>query len=102
MQQQRAILIKSSRTSFTQTNMEISAPETEMVQEDKCHYIYATALETNQIYSDLTGRIPTTSLSGNKYMLILYDYDSNIILSAPMKKGVTKRWYERLISSSSP
>jgi hypothetical protein len=44
----------------TQTNVEISAPETEMVQEDKCHYIYATALQTNQIYSDLTCRFPAT------------------------------------------
>jgi hypothetical protein len=56
-----------------------------MIQEDKCHYMYAATLETNQIYSDLTGRFPTTSLSGNKYILILYDYDSNSVLSAPMK-----------------
>jgi hypothetical protein len=56
-----------------------------MIQEDKCHYIYATTLETNQIYSDLTGRFPTTPLIGNKYILIMYDYDSNIGLSAPMK-----------------
>jgi hypothetical protein len=65
--------------------VEITAPETDMIQEDKCHYIYATTLETNQIYSDLTGRFPATSLSGNKYILILYDYDSNSVLSAPMK-----------------
>jgi hypothetical protein len=44
--------------------VEITAPETDMIQKDKCHYIYATTLETNQIYSDLTGRLPTTSLSG--------------------------------------
>jgi hypothetical protein len=56
-----------------------------MVQEDKCNYVYAAAMETNQIYSDLTGRFPTTSLSGNKYILILYYYDSNGVLSAPMK-----------------
>jgi hypothetical protein len=72
-----------------------------MIQEDKCHYMYAARLETTQIYSDLTGRFPTTSLSGNKYILILYDYDSNSVLSAPMKIGVIKRWYERLIYSSS-
>jgi hypothetical protein len=60
-------------------------PYADIVQEDKCHYLYATTLETNQIYLDLTGRFPTKLLSGNKYMLILYDYDSNIILSAPMK-----------------
>jgi hypothetical protein len=86
----------------TQTVVEITAPETDMIQEGKCHYIYATTLETNQIYSDLTGRFPTTSLSGNKYILILYDYDSNSVLSAPLKTGVTKRWCEHLISSSSP
>jgi hypothetical protein len=68
----------------TQQDVEITAPETDVVQEDKCHYIYATTLETNQIYSDLTGRFPTTSLSVSKYMLILYDYDSNSILSSPM------------------
>jgi hypothetical protein len=56
-----------------------------MVQEDKCNFIYATIMETYQIYTDLTGRLPTTSLSGNKYILILYAYDSNSVLSAPMK-----------------
>jgi hypothetical protein len=70
----------------TQPVVEITAPEPDMIQEDKYHYIYAATLETNQIYSDLTGIFPTTSLSGNKYILILYDYDSNSILSAPMKK----------------
>jgi hypothetical protein len=73
-----------------------------MVQEDKCHYLYATTLETNKIYSDLTGRFPTTSLSGNTYMLILYDYDSNIILSAPMKNRGDKemvRTFDILIQS---
>jgi hypothetical protein len=65
----------------TQQVVEITAPEIDMVQEDKCHYMYATKLETNQIYSDLTGIFPTTSLSGNKYMLILYDYDRNMMAS---------------------
>jgi hypothetical protein len=86
----------------TQPGVEITAPETDMIQEDNCHYIYATTLETNQIYSDLTGRLPTTSLSGNKYILILYDYDSNSFLSAPMKKRGDKemvRAFDFLIQS---
>jgi hypothetical protein len=73
-----------------------------MIQEDKCHYIYAATIETNKIYSDLTGRFPTTSLSGNKYILILYDYDSNIVLSAPMKNRGDKemvRSFDLLIQS---
>jgi hypothetical protein len=73
-----------------------------MVQEDKCNYLYATTPETNQIYSDLKGRFPTTSLGGNKYMLIPYDYDSNSILSAPMKNRGDKemvRAFDLLIQS---
>jgi hypothetical protein len=42
-------------------------------------------METGQIYKDLTGRLPTTSHSGNTYILVLYDYDSNRFLSVPMK-----------------
>jgi hypothetical protein len=86
----------------TQQGVEIKAPETEMIQEDKCHYIYATTLEINQIYSDLTGIFPTTSLSGNKHMSILYDYDINIILSVPMKNRGDKemvRAFDFLIQS---
>jgi hypothetical protein len=55
-------------------------PESDMVQEEKCNYIYAAIMDNNQIYTDITGIFPTTSLSGNKYILILYDYDSNIVL----------------------
>jgi hypothetical protein len=86
----------------TQPVVEITAPETDMIKEDNCHYIYATTLETNQIYSDLTGRFPTTSLSGNKYILILYDYLSNSVLSAPMKNRGDKemvRAFDFLIQS---
>jgi hypothetical protein len=86
----------------TQPVVEITAPETDMIQEDKCHHIYATTLETNQIYLDLTGRFPTTSLSGNKCILILYDYDGNIVLSIPMKNRGDKemvRAFDLIIQS---
>jgi hypothetical protein len=77
-------------------------PELDMVQEDKCNFMYAVIMETNQIYTDLTGRFPTTSLSGNKYILILYDYDSNSFLQDPMKNRGDKdmvRAFELLIHS---
>jgi hypothetical protein len=73
-----------------------------MVQEDKCNFIYAAITETIQIYKDLKGRFPTTSLSGNKYILILYDYDSNSVLSAPVKNRGDKemvRTFDLLIQS---
>jgi hypothetical protein len=72
--------------SSTQPPVTEPTPESEMVEEDKCNFIFAAIMDTSQIYTDLTGRLPTTYLSGNKYILILYDYDSNIVLSVPMKK----------------
>jgi hypothetical protein len=86
----------------TQPAVEHPAPELDMVQEEKCNYIYAAVMETNQIYTYLTGRFPTTSLSGNKYILILYGYDSNSVLSAPMKNRGDKymvRAFDLLIQS---
>jgi hypothetical protein len=56
-----------------------------MVQEDNCSYIYAAIMDTGQTYTNLTCIFPTTSLSGNKYILILYDYYSNSVISEPMK-----------------
>jgi hypothetical protein len=56
----------------------------------------------SQIYTDLTGIFPTTSISGNRYILILYDYDSNSVLSAPMKNRGAKgmvRAFDLLIQS---
>jgi hypothetical protein len=67
----------------TQLAVTEPTPESEMVQEDKCNFIYAAIMETDQIFTDITGMFPTTSLSGNKYFLILYDYYSSIVLSAP-------------------
>jgi hypothetical protein len=55
----------------TQPDLVEPTSEPEMVQEDKCNLMYATVMETNQIYTDLTGRFPTTSLSGKKYILII-------------------------------
>jgi hypothetical protein len=80
----------------TQPAVAEPSPESEFVQEDKCNFIYPAIIETNQIYTDLTGRFPTTSRSGNNCILILYDYDSNIVLSAPMKKEVARKWYAHL------
>jgi hypothetical protein len=77
-------------------------PESEMIQEDKCNFIYSAIMETIQIYTYLTGTSPTTSISGNKYILILYDYESNIFLFATMKNRGDKemvRSFDLLIQS---
>jgi hypothetical protein len=53
-------------------------------------------METSQIYTDLTGISPTPYLSGNKYILILYDYDRKSVVSAPMKNRGDKEMVRAL------
>jgi hypothetical protein len=39
---------------------------------------------TGHIYSDQTGRFPITSSRGSKYIMVVYDHDSNAILTEPL------------------
>lgn len=47
-------------------------------------------------YGDLTGSFPYTSSRGNKYLYVMYDYDSNAILLHPLKtrqaSEITSAW----------
>jgi hypothetical protein len=45
----------------------------------------AIAEPTGQIYTDQTGRFIAPSSTGNNYLMVLYDYDSNHIFAQPMK-----------------
>jgi hypothetical protein len=52
------------------------------------HFVAIFDPENNndgKTYSDLTGRFPTCSVSGNNYIFLLYDYDSNAILAVAIK-----------------
>jgi hypothetical protein len=51
----------------------------------KTQFVYAATIDAGQIYTDQTGRFPVISSKGNKYIMILYDYDSNAILAQPIK-----------------
>ena len=55
----------------------------------RTNHVYATYLEVDklkgEIHTDLTGRFPVTSSRGNKYIFVLYDYDSNAILVEPLQ-----------------
>ena len=71
----------------------------------RTHAIFATTWHipssTGQIHSDLTGRFPVTSVQGHKYILILYDHDSNAILAEPLKSRSDThvlQAYDKLIS----
>jgi hypothetical protein len=48
-------------------------------------FVYVATIDADQIYTDQTGRFPVVSSKGNKYIMILYDYDSNAILAQPIK-----------------
>jgi hypothetical protein len=51
----------------------------------RTQYVNAATIDAGQIYTDQTGRFPVVSSKGNRYIMILYDYDSNSILAQPIK-----------------
>ena len=52
----------------------------------RSHFLYAACAEiTGKVFSDQTGHFLTSSTSGNKEMLILYDYDSNFTHAEAME-----------------
>ncbi|MGL5934509.1 MAG: hypothetical protein ACRCZI_02680, partial [Cetobacterium sp.] len=55
-------------------------------EEIRSHHCYLTTAEPRSIvYTNQTGRFPVPSSSGNNYLLVAYDYDSNNILLRPIK-----------------
>jgi hypothetical protein len=51
----------------------------------KTQYVYAATIDADQIYTDQTGIFTIVSSKGNKYIMVIYDYDSNAILAQPIK-----------------
>jgi hypothetical protein len=51
----------------------------------KTQFVYSATIDAGQIYTDQTGIFLVVSNKGNKYIMILYDYDSNAILTQPIK-----------------
>ena len=47
--------------------------------------MFATIETTGKIYMDQTGRFPVTSSKGHQYILVLYDYDANAILTEALR-----------------
>lgn len=71
---------------------------------DATHNLFATMWETDErTYSDQTGQFPVESTRGNKYIFIVYSYDSNAIMCTAIKsrqaRAITAAWvdcYKRL------
>jgi hypothetical protein len=48
--------------------------------QERTHALFVDVLlATGKVFSDQTGRFTTPSLSGNSYLMIFYDYNSNFI-----------------------
>jgi hypothetical protein len=65
----------------------------------RTHAAFTTILPATDVqksYSDQTGKFPLQSSRGYNYVMVLYDYDSNAILSKPLKtrqaSELTKAW----------
>ena len=84
--------LNQQRRNVRSTQLQVSTPNLKsdpIIDPDlnvKTHQMFAATIKiTGQISTDLTGRFPVTSSRGNKYLLVLYDYDSNSILTDAMK-----------------
>jgi hypothetical protein len=75
---------QNARTTKIKDTKEIGT-EPDFDHEIKSQLVYAATLDAGQIYTDQTGRFPVISSKGNKYIMILYDYESNAILAQPIK-----------------
>jgi hypothetical protein len=64
---------------------EVIVTEPDLDHGIKTQFVYAATIDAGQIYTDQTGMFPVVSSKGNKYIMILYDYDSNAILAQPIK-----------------
>jgi hypothetical protein len=54
----------------------------------RTHVVFAVVLPATELrksYSDQTGKFPVQSSRGYNYVMVLYDYDSNAILTKPTK-----------------
>ena len=76
---------KNRKSSKTQ---ELKIPEEELMKPlvQRTNTVFTKIIDQKcQIATDLIGKFPVTSNMWNKYIFVLYDYDSNCILIRPMK-----------------
>ena len=82
------------QSTLRQSNVNILAPEPPLEPLPVCtHHLYVNTFDTDmEIYIDSFGRFPTLCNSGNSYIFILYEYDSNVILSKSIKIAEFLKW----------
>jgi hypothetical protein len=60
-------------------------PEPPLSQEAKTVFVFSAIVEAGQIHSDLMGHFLTSSCRSKKYVIVLFAYDPNTIITDPMK-----------------
>jgi hypothetical protein len=75
---------KEAKTAPNETP-EIGGTYDKAASHEQTHCVYMKPIAvTGQIHSDQTGRFPITSSRGSKCIMVVYDYDSNTILTEPL------------------
>ena len=88
---------KNFRSTTTLPPLDPDPPQETNNQQTQC--LLATIEQTGKIYTNQTGCFPVTSSHGIQYVLVLYDYDSNTILTEQLKNREGTeilRGYEKL------
>jgi hypothetical protein len=68
---------KEAKTAPNETS-EIGGTHNKAACHERTHCVYMKPI------TDQTGRFPITSSRGSKYIMVVYDYDSNAILTKPL------------------
>ena len=79
---------KNVRSTKGTTKIEVSIEDNKVddgIKTGECYFVITPTSLTGITFSDQSGRFPVTSSKRNKYVMIMYDYDSNIILGEAMK-----------------
>jgi hypothetical protein len=75
---------KEAKTAPDKTP-EIGGTHNKAAFHERTHCVYMKPIAvTGQKHSDQTGRFPITSSRGSKYIMVVYDYDLNAILTKPL------------------
>ena len=92
--------MNAQRNNIRSTKKTYNTPHyiynTTLHQPKRSHAIYTDCIQaTGRIFTDQSGPFLTPSISGNKYIFILYDYDSNFINAIP----IPSRTKEQLVKA---
>jgi hypothetical protein len=56
------------------------------------HLMYAVVVDQGLLYTDLTGKFPVRTRTGNSYGMVCYVYDCTYVKVIPMKSRSASEW----------